>query len=100
MDARAIIGIDHVAGSAAARAIVAGMVVRAEEIQRRVQQAGLLQTDEHGIGAVLRAKAAVAEARENRPAVFVLPVRVADIGSKLAAALKDTKNVAGLGHLK
>ncbi len=59
IDRRAIVGVDDVAGGAAARAIVAGMIVGAEEIQRRIEQPRLLQADEHRIGAVLGAQAAV-----------------------------------------
>ena len=46
VDRRAIVGVDDVAGGAAAGAIVAGMVVGAEEVERRIEQARLLQADE------------------------------------------------------
>ena len=68
MDRRAIVGIDHVAGGAAAGAIIAGLVVGAEEVQRRIEQARFLQADEDGIGAVLGAEAAIAKrVRNGRP---------------------------------
>ena len=47
VDARAVVGIDHVARGAAAGAIVAGMIVRSQEVQRRVEEPGFLKTDEH-----------------------------------------------------
>ena len=58
MDRRTVIGIEHVAGRAAAGAIVAGMIVGAEEIERRIEQSRFLQTDEHRVSAVLGAEAA------------------------------------------
>src|SRR5713101_8244853 len=57
----AIIRVDHVAGGAAAAAIVAGMIVRAGERHLRIHQTRLLQAQENGIGAELCAEAAVAE---------------------------------------
>ena len=38
VDRRAVVGVDHVAGGAAARAIVAGVVVGAQEVERRVEE--------------------------------------------------------------
>ena len=58
VDRRAIVGVDDVARGAAAGAIVAGVIVGAEEVERRVEQARALQADEDGIGAVLGAEAA------------------------------------------
>ena len=46
VDRRAVVGVDDVAGRAAAGAVVAGMVVGAEEVQRRVEQPRLVQADE------------------------------------------------------
>ena len=41
VDRRAVVGVDDVAGGAAAGAIVAGVVVGAQEVERRVEQARL-----------------------------------------------------------
>ena len=48
---RAVVRVDDVAGGAAAGAVVAGLVVRSQERQQRVEQARLLQAEEDGIGA-------------------------------------------------
>src|SRR5208337_5333632 len=58
---RAVVGIDDVAGRAAAGAIVAGMIVGPGQRQQRIHEARLLKSQEHGIGAVDGAEAAVAE---------------------------------------
>src|SRR5690242_1332684 len=57
VNARAIVGINNVATGAAAGAVIARLVVGAEEIERRIQEPSFLQADEHGIGAVFRAQA-------------------------------------------
>ena len=67
MDRRAIVGVDHVAAAASAGTVVAGVVVGAQEIQRRIEQAGLLQPEKNRVRAVGRAQAAVAQARAGRP---------------------------------
>src|SRR5690349_14585573 len=58
---RAIIGVDDVAGGAATRAIVAGMIVGAGERKDRVKQARFLKAEENGVGAKLSTKTAVAQ---------------------------------------
>ena len=57
----AIVGVNDVAGGAAAGAIVAGMIVGAGQRHDRIEQARFLQAEENGIGAQFRAEAAVAE---------------------------------------
>src|SRR5205085_7493679 len=88
MQRRAVIRIDHVAGRAAAGAIIARLIVRAEEIERRIEQPRLLQADEYGIGAVFRAQAAEREASAGAAGLFQ-PLRHADFGPKAPAALED-----------
>src|SRR5947209_6459321 len=83
----AVVGVDHVTGGAAAGAEVAGLVVGAEEVKRRVEEARLDQADEHRVGAVLGAEAADAEARQERPARIDVDVRDADLVDILAAGL-------------
>ena len=73
----AIVGVDHVAGGAAGGAIVAGLIVGAEEVEQRIEQARALQALEDGVGAGQGAEAAIAEA--------------------VVAALEDAQRVAGLG---
>ena len=55
---RTIIGINDVAGRAAARAVIARMIVRAHEIEQRIVQPGFLQIQEDRIGAIKRAETA------------------------------------------
>ena len=76
----AIVGVDHVAGGAAGDAVIAGLVVGAEEVEQRVEQAGALQALEDGVGAGEGAEAAIAQA--------------------VVAALEDAQRVAGLGGLE
>ena len=73
----AIVGVDHVAGGAPGAAIVAGLIVGAEEVEQRIEQAGALQALEYRVGAREGAEAAIAQ-----------PV---------VAALEDAQRVAGLG---
>ena len=73
----AIVGVDHVAGGAAGAAVVAGLIVGAEEVEQRIEQAGVLQALEDRVGAGECAEAAIAQ-----------PV---------VAALEDAQRVAGLG---
>src|SRR5271165_4157884 len=58
-----IIRVDHVAGRAAAGAIVAGVVIGTQEVERRVLQPGLLQGDKNRIGAVAGSQSPCAETR-------------------------------------
>ncbi len=75
------------------------MIVRAQEIERRIEQPRLLQADEHRIGAVLGAQAAVAQPRA-RPARLFQPLGNADLGPEAAAALEDAQDVARLRDLE
>ena len=58
------------AGRAAAGAVVAGLIVGAEERQQRVEQAGLLQAEKDRIGARLGAEAAIAQFDLGGPALL------------------------------
>ncbi len=59
---RPIVCIDNVAGRAAARPVIAGMIVGAQEVKGRIQQARLLQADEDRICPVFGAQSARAQA--------------------------------------
>ena len=99
VDRRAVVGVDDVAGGAAAGAIVAGVIVGAEEVERRIEQARFLQADEDGIGAVLGAEAAVAQAGARLAGIFQRSGN-ADLGAEAAAALEDAQDVARLADLE
>lgn len=62
VDRRAVVGVDHVARRAATRTVIARVIVRAQEVERRVEQSGFGQADEDRIGAILGAQAAIAQA--------------------------------------
>src|ERR1700690_651952 len=79
VDRITIVRVNHVAGSAAGRTIIAGLIIRAKERQQRVDKASPLQSLEHGIGPRQRAKPPIAE-----------PV---------LAALKNAQSVSGLREL-
>src|SRR5881396_571096 len=55
MHRRAVVGVDHVAGGAAAGAVIAGVIVGSEEIQGRIEQPRAEQADVDRIGSVLGA---------------------------------------------
>ena len=78
--------------------IVAGVIVRAEKVERRVEQTRLLQAEIDGVGAVVGAEAARAESLVGRAGVF-LAVGQADFETALAAALEDAQDIAGLRNL-
>ncbi len=99
VDARAVVGVDHVAGRAAARAKVAGVVIRSQEVERRVEQAGFLKADEHGIGTVLGSQSPRAQSGA-RPARIFERVGNADLLRVAAAALEDSQDVARLRGFK
>src|ERR1051326_5394365 len=50
MERTAIVGIHDVAGRASTAAVIAGVIVAAEEIKRRIEQARFLQANENGVG--------------------------------------------------
>ena len=99
VDWRAIVRVDDMAAGAAAGAVVAGMVIGAEEVQRGVEQPRLGEADHDGVGAVFGAKAAVAQSR-TWPAVLLESFGVTHLGSKTAAAFEDSQDVAGLRPFK
>src|SRR5262249_28222952 len=75
------------------------MVVGAEEIQRRIEQARAEQADVDGIGAVLGAESARAEAGP-RLAGFLQTLGNADLAAKTGAALEEAQDVARLRELE
>ena len=77
------------------RTVIARVVVRAHKIERRVEQACLLQTEIDGIGTIIGAEAAWAKAFV-RLAVLFFSIRVANLKTTFAASFEHTKNVAGL----
>src|SRR5262249_176377 len=72
----AVVGVDDVARGAAAAAVVAGLVVGAAKVERRIEQARALDALEDGIAAGEGAEAPIAET--------------------VIAPLEDAQDVAGL----
>ena len=95
MIGRAIVGVDDVAGGAAAGAIIAGLVVGARQVEEGIEETRFLQAEENGIGAQLGAETAIAELVV-RAAGFFLAIRIADLALLFAAALENAQDVAGL----
>src|SRR2546423_8996627 len=62
IDDASVVRVDDVTGGAARRAVVAGVIVRAEEVERRVEESRLLQTEVDGGCAVERSESARAQA--------------------------------------
>lgn len=49
-----IVGVNHVAGGAAAGTIIAGMIIGAGQRKDGIEQASFLEAEEYGIGAKFR----------------------------------------------
>src|ERR1051326_1066489 len=58
---RSVVRVDHVAGRAAAAAIIAGLIVRTRKGEERIEQPRLLESEEDGIGSNLGAEASIAQ---------------------------------------
>ena len=58
---RTIVRVNHVAGGAAAAAIISGFIVRAGQRKQRIEQSRFLQAEKNGIRAQQSAEAALAE---------------------------------------
>src|SRR5436190_1864656 len=83
------------AGGAAAAAIVAGLIVRTGEREQRIEQARLLQPEEHGIHAELSPEAAIAQLDLGPPRI-ILAHRIAWLALFAAAALEHAQHVTRL----
>jgi hypothetical protein len=75
------------------------VIVRAEKVERRVEQPRLLQTDEHGVGAVERSQPAIAQPVARPPRFFE---RLGDARLELESAttLENSQDVPRLRHFK
>ena len=102
----AVVGIDHVAARAAARAEVAGVIVGPQHVQRRVHQSRPLEVEPDWIDSVQGPESALAEAVERAPRLFL--ERAAEEARRRESeqeraslpALEDPENVAGLSDLE
>src|SRR2546423_13964142 len=56
---RPIVRVNNVTGRATARSIIAGMIVRSKESEKRIVQSCFLQTKENWIGAIQRSETAL-----------------------------------------
>jgi hypothetical protein len=91
----AIIGVDHVAGRAAAGAKISWVIICAEEVECGVKESGFLEADEYGIGAVSGAKSTVAETR-SWAAGFFETFGNSGVGYEAAAAFEDAEDISRL----
>src|SRR5262249_18503598 len=96
---RPVVRVDHVARGAAARPIVAGMIVGAEEPERRIVQSRLLDIEDHRIGPVERAESARAQP-VRRPARILVLRGHSDLERLALPALEDAEDVPGLADLE
>ena len=99
MDGGAVVGVDHMAAGAAAGAVVTGMVVGAEEVERRIEEARLREAHEYRIGAVLRSQAPRSQPGP-RPPRLLEALGVAGVGPEAPAALEDPQDVPRLHPLE
>src|SRR5215217_5241028 len=74
------------------------MIVRAEKVQRRIEQACFLQSEKHWISALRGTEAAGAESLVRLAWIFFL-VRQTDLEAPLSTALKHTQHVSRLRDL-
>ena len=95
MHGRAVVGVDYVAARATAGAIVAWVVVGAEKVQRWIHEPRFGEGCKYWVHPVLGAEPPIAQPRA-WPAIFFQPLWVAQIGTKAAAAFKESQYVAGL----
>ncbi len=95
---RTIVGVDHVAGAAAAGPVVAGLIVGAGERQQRIEQAGLLQSEKNRIGAQFGAEAALAQF-DLRLARLFFEAWIPYFRLFPAASFEHAQDVAGLRNL-
>ncbi len=93
-----VVRVQHMTRAATTAAVVAGVVVGAKKVQRRVEQACLCQADEHRVGAILGTQTTVAKSFA-RTSGFFQNLRNTDFGAKSTAPFKDPQQVAGLSRL-
>src|SRR5215211_6677523 len=74
------------------------MIVRAEKVQRRIEQACFLNPEKHRIGALRRTEAARAESLVRLAGILVF-VRQANFEPSSSATLKHTQYVSRLRDL-
>ena len=96
---RSIVRVDHVAGTASAGAVVAGMIVGAGKRQQRIEQSSLLQPEKYWIGAQLGTEAALAELDLRLARIFFETQDSRPPASSLPPRSKTRKHVAGLRNL-
>ena len=92
---RSIVCIHHVAGRAAAAAIVARFVVGAGQREHRIEQTRFLKAEKNGIGAKESTETALAELVVGAAGLF-FAIRVSDFAFFFTAALKNAQDVSGL----
>src|ERR1700730_4510310 len=90
-----VVRVDHMASRAAAGTVVAGMIVGARKRKDGIEQAGLLQAEENGVGAKLGSKPTVAQLIVGLAWRF-LAEGIADLALFLATSFEDPEHVAGL----
>src|ERR1700675_2038618 len=93
-----VVGINHVTGAAAAGTVVARLIVRAGKREQRIEQARLLQTQEHRIGPQLSPEPALAEFDLRLPRIF-LRIGITDLGPPPASTLEHPQDVTRLRDL-
>ena len=92
---RTVVGVDDVAGRAAAVAIVAGMIVGAGHREDGIEQARLLEAKKNRIGPQLGSETPVAQLHVGTPGIF-FGVGNADLGALSPSPLEHAQNIAGL----
>ena len=92
---RAVVRINYVTCSTSARPVIPRPVVRSEEIQQGIVEAGLVRPDDHRIDAGQGSEAAIREALQG-PARRFVRIRVSEIEGLAAAFLEDPVDISGL----
>src|SRR5713101_1832936 len=82
----AIVRVDDMTRGASRRTIISGMIVRAQIVQRRIEQPRLLQTEINRVGALRSSQSARAQAF----------VRLAYFQTSLAATLEHAQDISRL----
>src|ERR1700688_1526711 len=91
----AIISVNYMASGAAARAVIAGMIVGSRKRHDRIEKARFLQAEKYRIGTQLSAKSAIAQFVFGLAGIF-FGDGIANLAFLAAAAFEHPQHIAGL----
>ena len=99
MDGGFIICVDDVARCAAARAVVASVVIGAKKVQCGIEQSRFVQSNKHGVGTVTGTETAFTKPDARSPGLFE-HIGDSHFGYCSAASFEDSQYVSRLCNLE